>query len=431
MRWIAISGQAVTSLIIYFVLKYDLPLMAVLATIGASLMLNVYITFRHQVTKWLDETEAMVYLVYDTLQLVMLLYLTGGLHNPFSFLLLAPALISATVLSVRSTVMLIGLVLFCTSVLVFFHLPLPWPGRPHQISHMYVLGIWSSIVIAILFFSANVMRVAGESRRLSSALMETQIALAREQRLSSIGGLAAAAAHELGTPLGTISLVAKELSHEFGKNDPHAEDIRLLVSQSERCRKILERLTARSEGSENLSLHLLPILNLVEMSIENINRGQIEVTVAHVPGLAGSDGGRQKNMPPGDVRQPVVTHSLELIHSLENLVENAVDFAVARVSVEVDWSGKKLIVRICDDGPGFRYDILRALGEPYVSSRRDTGGMGLGVFISKTLLERTGAEVRFDNQTDGGAQVTIIWSRPLSFEITSTHDKDRAGNDEG
>lgn len=422
MRWIAVGGQALTVLIVYFVLEYDLYLAPALATIGASFVLNVYLTLRYPVAKRLNETEAAVYLIYDTLQLVVLLYLTGGLHNPFSFLMLAPALISATVLSMRTTIMLIGLVLLSVSALVFIHLPLPWSDEPHQIGHIYVLGIWSSIVIGVLFFSANVMRVAGEGWRLSSALMETQIALAREQRLSAIGGLAAAAAHELGTPLGTISLVAKELSHEFKEDSPHAEDIRLLISQSERCREILERLTMRSKDGSSPSFHNLPLLNLVEMAAQTLNHRNIEVAVEPAPGLADGDGRGRKKGEPRKLPQPVVSHSLEIIHGLENFIENAVDFATARVSVNVGWSDREAVIEITDDGPGFERDILRALGEPYVSSRRDKGGMGLGVFISKTLLERTGAEIEFDNLSGGGARIAVTWLRPLSFEVPPASD---------
>jgi len=413
-RWIVVCGQATTVIIVYFFLKYELLLVPALLTIGASLLLNIYLTFRYPAAKRLSEIEAVIYLVYDTLQLVMLLYLTGGLHNPFSFLMLAPALISATVLSARSTVMLIGLVLVSVSALVFYHFPLPWGDQPHQVGHIYVLGIWSSIVIGVIFFSANVMRVAGESWRLSSALMETQIALAREQRLASIGGLAAAAAHELGTPLGTISLVAKELSHEFEEDSPHAEDFRLLVSQSERCRDILETLTVRSTDGGNLPFQNLPLIGLVEMAAQTQTKNNIEITTEHAPDLLDHDQEKREfiNYP-----QPIVVRSREIIHGLGNFIENAVDFANTRVSMKVAWSERKAVVQIIDDGPGFEPDILRALGEPYVSSRQDKGGMGLGVFISKTLLERTGAEVEFANPESGGARVAVSWSRPLSFEV--------------
>ena len=255
MRWIAVGGQTATVLIVDIVFDYDFPLAWALATIAASAVLNLYLVWRHPVSKRCNDTEAALYLAYDTLQLAFLLFLTGGLHNPFSFLLIAGAVIAATVLSVRTTVLLTGLVVACASFLVFVHLPLPWPegaapamgaadppvpwlegrlqsldiihlpilpapdGR-HPISHVYALGIWTALVVGMVFFATNIMRVAREGRRISDALMETQMALAREHRLSAVGGLAAAAAHELGTPLGTIAVIAKELSRDVPADSP-------------------------------------------------------------------------------------------------------------------------------------------------------------------------------------------------------------------
>lgn len=428
MRWITIGGQTSTILVVNFVLHYSFPFVAALVTVAVSVLLNVFLTVRYPVSKQLGDAEAALHLCYDVLQLSVLLFLTGGLHNPFSFLIIAAAIISAAVLSVRTTVKLIVFLLFCVSILVFFHLPLPghgvvqsstgifhptFPGPygQHPLSHIYVFGIWSSLVVGMIFFSANVMRVAEEGRRMSNALMETQMALAREQRLSEVGGLAAAAAHELGTPLGTIALVAKELGREFPADSPNAEDVKLLLSQSERCREILARLTLRSADGGSPSLHRLPFMDLVEMAARAQGRGDIDVTVDHDPGIAKEPGRRRERTEAS--AQPVAPHSFEIIHGLKNIIENAMDFARSRVSVKVGWSERRVVVEITDDGPGFPREILGALGEPYVSTRRDAGGMGLGVFIAKTLLERTGAEIEFGNRKDGGAMIVIVWPRRL------------------
>ena len=257
---------------------------------------------------------------------------------------------------------------------------------------------------------------------MSNALMETQMTLAREQRLSAVGGLAAAAAHELGTPLGTIALVAKELSRELPVDGPNAEDLKLLLSQTERCREILTRLTLNSTNGSSPSLHLLPFMTLVEMAARSPRRENIEVTVEHDPDLTEEPGGRRERTEKQASVQPVVPHSLEITHGLKNIIENAMDFARSRVSVKVGWSEHQVVVEITDDGPGFPRDILGALGEPYVSTRRDAGGMGLGVFIAKTLLERTGAEIRFGNRKDGGAKIVIAWPRGLFDKVPAAAD---------
>jgi two-component system sensor histidine kinase RegB len=412
-RWIAVFGQTVTILFVYFVLGYDLPIVLALAAVGASAVLNIVVTVRYPSSKRLSDSEAVLYLAYDTLQLAVLLSLTGGLHNPFSVLMLAPVTISATILSVRSTVWLGTLFILCVGTLMFLHLPLPWPGGEHVLSHLYVLGIGSSLVVGMVFFSIYILRVAEEGRRMSDALTETQMALAREQRISAVGGLAAAAAHELGTPLSTIALIAKEMSRELPVDDPYAEDLRLLISQSDRCRDILARLTLNPEHESGDPSYRLRLMDLVESAVSSDHREEIDVDVdidpANIPQRDDSAGDKV----PDRVDQPMVLYSLEIVHGLENLIENAVDFANSWVSVRGGWSDSIVRIEIADDGPGFSHDILGALGEPYVSSRRDSGGMGLGVFIAKTLLERTGAEVEFGNRRDGGAKIVITWPRPL------------------
>ncbi len=412
-RWIAVFGQTATILFVYFALGYGLPIVPALAAVGTSAVLNIVVTLRYPYSKRLSDSQAVLYLAYDMLQLAVLLFLTGGLHNPFSVLLLAPVTISATILSVRSTLWLGTLFIVCVGTLMFLHLPLPWPGGEHVLSHIYVLGIGSSLVVGMVFFSIYILRVAEEGRRMSDALTETQMALAREQHMSAVGALAAAAAHELGTPLSTMALIAKEMSRELPADSPYAEDLGLLVSQSNRCREILARLTHRPESERGSPFYRVPLLSLVESAARSHQREgirvDIEVDAANSPRGEGST----SDEIPDQTGQPVVPHSLEVVHGLENLIENAVDFANSWVSVKIGWSQSEVRIEITDDGPGLSRDILGALGEPYVSTRRDSGGMGLGVFIAKTLLERTGAEMEFGNRRDGGARIIITWPRPL------------------
>lgn len=316
-RWVAIVGQTTTILFVGLVLRYPFPLALTLAVVGVSVILNIALTLRYPASKRLSDREAARYLAFDTVQLAVLLLLTGGLHNPYAFLMLGPAMISATVFSKRTTFLVVGLTLICASVLVFIHLPLPWPGGKHPISHVYVFGIWSALVISLLFFSINVFRAAEEGRRMLAALTETQMVLAREQRLSELGALAAAAAHELGTPLGTIALVAKEMKRELPEDCPFADDLDLLVSQSERCRDILARLTLRSEDGVAPALHRMPFIALVEMAVETAGRARhreaIAVEVEPAPELVGSEG-RGADEKGWTVGQPVVPHRLEIVH---------------------------------------------------------------------------------------------------------------------
>lgn len=424
-RWVAVAGQAITILFVYFGMGYDLSLALTLTVVGVSVLLNIVVSVRHPISRRLNETEATLYLAYDTVQLAVLLSLTGGLHNPFSFLMLGAVTISATVLSVRATVLLGLLVVGCATLLMIFHFPLPWPGGVHPLSHVYVFGIWTSIVICMAFFSGNVLRLAEEGRRMSDALTETQMVLAREQRLSAVGGLAAAAAHELGTPLGTIALVAKELSRDLPGDGPHAEDLKLLISQSERCRDILARLSHHPADGTLPFYRRQSMLSLVETAANPYQREGVELKIEHDGDLTAADRRSHQAGDSESVTQPIVPYSLEIIHGLENLIENSMDFANTWVSIKVDWSRSEATVEITDDGPGFARDILGALGEPYVSTRRDAGGMGLGVFIAKTLLERTGAEVRFGNRRDGGARIVITWSRAV-LEAESVRSADDA-----
>ena len=411
-RWVAIAGQTAAILVVRFGFGFDMQLALVLAVVAASAIVNIFLAARYPASTRLSDSEAALYLAFDTLQLAVLLFLTGGVQNPFSILVLVPAIIAATTLSLRSTIWLGAVTLVSLTILSFFHLPLPWDEGGFAISERYIFGIWSALALSMVFITVYAFRIAAESRRMSDALTETQMALAREQRLSAVGGLAAAAAHELGTPLGTIALVAKELSRELPEGSPLAGDVDLLITQSDRCRDILRELSQRPEGGDygDSPFNRMPLSALAEASAAPHRKDGVELSVevdpANRTGATG-DGGASEGA------QPVVARNPEILHGLGNLIENAVDFAESRVALRVGWTDNEISIELEDDGPGFDRGILGALGEPYVTTRREADGMGLGVFIAKTLLEHTGARVVFSNRGGGGARVAITWPRAI------------------
>ena len=401
LRWLAVVGQSVTVVVVAYWLDFPLPVSLCFALIACSAWLNLYLTFRYPSAHRLAPSSALATLLFDSLQLAGLLYLTGGLTNPFSLLLTVPVVISATTLSLKMTAVLGGLVMAMVSALVFYHFPLPWiEGAELTIPFVYVAGMWMAVFSSITFTAVYAWRVAEEARLLANALAATELVLQREQHLSALDGLAAAAAHELGTPLATITVVAKEMERALGNDPRFREDVILLRSQSERCREILKRLTSLSTESDE-HLARLPLTSLIE-----------EVTAPH------RDFGIAIRLEPGERigEEPVGHRNPGVIYGLGNLVENAVDFAAGAVTVHWRWDESAVIIDVIDDGPGFPPEILDRIGEPYMSTRQGAepgGGLGLGLFIAKTLLERSGATLSFfnANQRGQGAVVQVAWSR--------------------
>ena len=395
LRWLAVSGQTLAILFVHFGLDFRLPLGLCLATVAVLVAVNLVSFLLFPSSHRLTDRGAAGFLALDIVQLSVLLYLTGGLGNPFSLLMLVPVTISATILSLASTAVLGALAMIATLLLAEFHLPLPWDAGGLLLPPLYLAGVAAALLLGLGFISIYTWRVAAEARRMSDALASTQIALAREQQLSALGGLAAAAAHELGTPLGTITLVAKELVRELPANDPSGDDVRLLLAEAQRCRDILANLARRPDPEDPFPE--LPIGALVEESFGPHLRAGIELDI-RLRGIG---------------RQPLAPRLPEIMHGIGNLAENAFDFARARIEVDVDWDNDRISVTIADDGPGLSNDMLGALGEPYVTSRPEDGGMGLGVFIAKTLLGHTGAQVAFGNRPSGGCEATVTWRRAL------------------
>lgn len=403
LRWLAVAGQGAAVLGVNLGFGFDLPLIACIAVIALSACLNVALRLRYPVTQRLRGRAAGLLLAYDVLQLAGLLYLTGGLENPFAVLFLAPVMISATALPPRTTAALGGFALACATVIGMNHLPLPWPApEAIRLPFLYVIGIWVALALALGFIGVYAWRVSEEGRELSQALAATELVLAREQHLSALDGLAAAAAHELGTPLATIALVVKELERAIVPG-LHDEDMALLREQVARCRDILKKLTSLDEhGAPYESMDVGHLLEDIVAPHRNFG---VELAI--------KTDGREDDEPRWQ-RNPSV------LYGLGNIVENAVDFARLRVEVWAGWEASLVEVTITDDGPGFAPEILHRLGEPYVSSRSsergatEGGGLGLGFFIAKTLLERSGARLSLCNRPapDTGAQVRIVWPRP-------------------
>ncbi|MCR9070432.1 MAG: ActS/PrrB/RegB family redox-sensitive histidine kinase [Alphaproteobacteria bacterium] len=401
-RWVALAGQVAAIVLVAFGLGSPVPMAPSLSVVAISALLNLRLQMRRDGRERLRESEAAFYLAFDIIQLAVLLYLTGGLENPFALMMLAPVTVSATILGRKSTVNLCLLALICSTVLTVTHFPLPWAEEEFTLPDLYVTGIWCALVIALIFNAAYAWWVAEEARQLSTALAATQQALAREQRMAAMGGIAAAAAHELGSPLATIAVVARELARELPEGSDLSEDVQLLLSESKRCREILASLGRDPTPDSGQPFSAIPVDMMIEQAAAPHQRDDVAVIV-EVQDETG-DGGALS----GDV--PMVVPSPELLHGVGAFIQNAVQFAKATVEVAVLMGPKGLTVTIEDDGPGFPITLLTRLGEPYVSGRGNRDGhMGLGVFIATTLLGRTGAKVEFGNRREGGAQVIIRW----------------------
>jgi two-component system sensor histidine kinase RegB len=404
LRWLAVAGQSAAVAIVHFGLGFPVPFGACLFVIAVSAALNAVLSIRYPASYRLSTDAATLLLAFDILQLAVLLYLTGGLQNPFAMLFLAPVLISATALPPERTLALGFMAIACATLLALVHRPVPWSADEQlQLPFLYVTGIWAAILLSAAFTGVYAWRVAEEARQLAHALAATELVLTREQHLSQLDGLAAAAAHELGTPLATIALVAKELDRQ-GVNDPAmAEDIKLLRGQVERCRGILSKLTSLG-GEQSDIMERMTIGHLIEEVAAPHRAFHVDIEIASK----------------GEGPEPICRRSPGLLYGLANLIDNAVDFAAGKVGIDASWSADQVRIEIRDDGPGFAPEVLLRVGEPYVTTRGpdkqaadDGSGLGLGLFIAKTLIERSGAQLSFINAPPPatGAVVRIIWPR--------------------
>ncbi|TDR89255.1 ActS/PrrB/RegB family redox-sensitive histidine kinase [Enterovirga rhinocerotis] len=402
LRWLAVTGQCLAVALVKFQLGYKLPFAFCVLAIAASVAVNLWLQLRSPASYRLSDDFAFALLAFDIVQLAVLLFLTGGLQNPFAILFLAPVLMSAASLSPMRTLGLGLVAAACASILARYHMALPWsPPGGLDLPWMYVAGIWAAILLGLAFTGAFAYRIAEEARQLGDALAATELVLAREQHLSQLDGLAAAAAHELGTPLATIRLVAKELANQAEPDSAIAEDIALLRGEVERCRVILSKLTSLGDDDEAGFFAIMSLGQLLEEVAGPDRALDVEIEVERS----------------GEGTEPMCRRSPGLIYGLGNLLDNAADFARTKVSMTARWTDETVSIEIADDGPGFAPDVLLRIGEPYVTTRgrgRDGegSGLGLGLFIAKTLIERSRGNLTLLNAgPQGGAVARIVWAR--------------------
>ena len=407
-RWVAIAGQLATIFIVQIGLGFSLPLESCLLLIMASVLVGLWqaVSARHGMQ--MKPRTVFILLFFDTVQLSALLYLTGGILNPFAILLLAPATISATVLSGRETAALVVLVAVLASILAFYHNPLPWGENTLDLPALYIGALWVALVLATVFVTAYAGTLARQSRQLAEGLSEARLALEREEQMVSLGSLATAAAHKLGSPLNTITLIAHDLEtlRREGQNDSaFDEDIDQLKDEVERCRKILAEL---NEDAINLGQQMNEpqplkafVVSLIEERFADI-RDMISVSTSDT-----------------SLAMPAVTRRPELIHPLETLIDNAAQFAHQRVTVNLSWTDDEFAIRVDDDGPGIQSAVLSRLGEAYISSRSGVDGhMGLGIFIANTMIRHVQGRLDITNLKGCGASATLTYPRQ-GFDTTS------------
>ena len=403
LRYIAIIGQFFAINIVYFYLNLPFPIVLSYAVIFVGLLTNIYLQFGIK-SNQLKDFYSLIFLIYDLIQLSILLYLTGGIFNPFCFLLIIPAIVSSTFLSMGSTIILGIITSSLLLVVSFFHLPLP--GEEMALLHFpdfYKTGIIISILIGLVFLSYFGIRFAGETKKRSEALNKLQEVISKEYELESLGGQAAAAAHSLGTPLATISVVAKEIKKEIGNENEISKDIDLLISQTKRCSEILKQIS-KKQIEEDVFLSSIKLEDLLEeivTSFKETSSKQIDLIIDQ------------------DTNKIAIQRMPEIIYGLRNFIGNAVKFSKSKVKINLQSDQKLIQIKINDDGPGIPEDIINKIGEPYIKSRSkelsSNSGLGLGTFLGKTLLERQNAKLSFRRNSDlGGALVIISWS-PKNF----------------
>ena len=397
LRWIALIGQLITIYIVHFFVKFDLPLVFCSLTIFFGGVTNIFVQFGINKNQ-LNNTESTILLFYDVIQLAVLLYLTGGVTNPFIIFLIVPAIISSTLLNLSSTFFLSFITSIALLLLTFNFLPLPSDGNLHfHVPDFYILSIPISLTIVLIFLSYFGFRFGYEARKRGNALSRLELILAKEQELESIGHQAAAAAHSLGTPLSTITVIAKELKKENVKSKEFNDDIDTLLEQARKCGTILKKISQNKivEDDYMINVSLQDLLNEISTSFEEISEKKINLNLDKT----------RKKIP--------IKRSPEITYGIRNFVGNAVKFSKKNINIDLYSEAGKTRIEISDDGPGFPDDISKIIGEPYIASKvkkyKSKSGLGLGTFIGKTLLERKKAEIQFSKSELGGALVEITW----------------------
>ena len=402
-NWIAIIGQSLAVFVSYSIIEVDFNLVATISLIFLLLLLNIFLTLRFPITKALNFNEITFYLLFDLLQLISLLYLTGGLTNPFCILILVPIVISSTYLDLKRTILICTASIISLSILLFFYMPISSNlinFNSNSFSREEIFSIWGALIITLIFMSAYCYRTASESRKAGEALRETQMALSNEEKVSALMSLTAAAVHELGTPLSTISVVSKELVGNVKKNDVNYDDLQLIQTQVKRCADILKRLrTTKFVRDSDEFLNEFTFTSLINEILEDYSNEKIEVSINADEIFS------EKNI--------TFSRVPEVIQSLSNIIDNAFKYAKNKIVINLKYAEKYIIVEIIDDGNGFSPEIYALLGEPYVrrSIDKEDKGLGLGLFISKNLLSKLYGDIEFLNYKPNGACVRIFLNK--------------------
>ena len=406
LRYIAIFGQFIAINFVHNYLNLTFPIIESHIVIFLGLLTNLYLQFQFK-SNQLKDFYASLFLVYDLIQLGILLYLTGGIFNPFIFLLIIPAIVSSTFLSMGTTIILVVLTSILLFLLTYFYLPLPGLENKFFFPDFYKTGMLVAVLIGLIFLSYFGVRFSGETKKRSEALNKLQQIISKEYELDSLGGQAAAAAHSLGTPLATISVVATELKKEIGDNKNYSKDIDLLISQTKRCSEILKKIS-KKQIKEDQFFSFIKLEDLLQEIINSFK----ETSSKEISLFSNNDKNKVN-----------IKRSPEIIYGLRNFIGNAVKFSKTKVDIVLKSNEKNIEVIINDDGPGFPEDIRAILGEPYIKSKSQevslNAGLGLGTFLGKTLLEKKFANLSFSQDKKlGGASVIISWSTNyLKFNV--------------
>ena len=407
LRWIAIIGQLITINVIYFIFSFKFNLFLENLIILIGVLTNLYLIYIHQRTQLLDK-EAFYFLLIDVLQLSCLIYLTGGITNPFSIFLIIPAIFSSSCLGLKSNFLLVVITVLIILFLTFFNYPLPFPVNKHfHVDAYYYYSIPISLTVALIFLNYFALKFGIESRLRKEALNKMQEIMSKEHELLSLGGQAAAAAHSLGTPFSTIKIIATDLLTQFKDNKEVKKDIELLGSQIDRCGEILKKLTLNPIIEDDFIDRDITISNYVKEIVKSFQEtGKKEFIVNY-----------DQNSNPLNI-----TKSIEIVYGMRNFIGNANKFAKTKVFISVKSDSNFTEIIIEDDGKGYPSDVLRKIGEPYIKSfkslNNSKSGLGLGIFIGKTLLEKNYANIVCRNsKTRSGAEVSIKWKNKDLLDI--------------
>ena len=407
LRWIAIIGQLLSIYIVYFFLKFNFnfPLSNLIVLLGA--ISNLYLIFIYKKTQ-LSERSALIFLMVDIFQLAGLIYLTGGIVNPFIIFLIIPSVFASSNLGFKTNLLLVTTTSLIIVFLTFYSEDLPAPLNEHfHVDNYYYYSIPIALIIALIFLNYFAIIFGSESRLRKEALNKMEEVMAKEHEMLSLGGQAAAAAHSLGTPLSTIKIITQELLKQLKNNKEVIQDIELLESQVERCNQILKKLSLNPNQEDDFideDLSMREYLKEIIFSFQETSSKNFILSLDQ------------------DSNSKKITKSIEIVYGLRNFIGNANKFSKSKIFISLKSDNDSTEIIVEDDGPGYSNDIISKIGEPYLRSFRKTEknkiGLGLGLFIGKTLLEKNFASLQFRNsKTRGGAEVLIKWKNKDLFNI--------------